>query len=58
MTEQEIETAVQQAQAAIEELCLPGKMTPAEAKDFLERVIEQCQSSVEALIEENEDLEA
>jgi hypothetical protein len=51
-----INQVVNKADETIMDLCAPEKMTPAEAKDFLEQVIERCHSAIEALIEENEEL--
>lgn len=38
----------------IMEACTPRKMSPADAVDFLEDVIERCRSAIEALKEEND----
>lgn len=48
--------AVNKADNMIMELCGPDRMTPLEAKTFLELTIERCQSAIEALVEENEEL--
>lgn len=45
---------VDRAVEAVEKLCEPGKMSKAEAVDFLEDVISRLESSVEALKEEIE----
>jgi hypothetical protein len=52
-----VEAAAQTADDFIMGLCEPKKMSPAQALDFLERVVERCRSAIEALRDENEDLE-
>jgi len=49
---------VNQAVEAVERLCSPDKMTKEQAIDFLEDVISQLDSSLEALREETEDEES
>lgn len=48
----DINAALAAAQSAIDDLCAPARMTKAEAVDFLEGVISQCEMSVEALKDE------
>lgn len=49
-----IEDAAQKADDFIMELCVPKKMTPTQADEFLSRVIERCRAAIEALREEND----
>jgi hypothetical protein len=49
-----LDDIIDEAANEVEEHCAPGKMSKPQAKDFLERVIERLQSSVEALEEEME----
>jgi hypothetical protein len=43
---------VREAVEAVEEMCRPERMSKAEAVDFLEDVVAQLESSMEALHEE------
>jgi len=52
-----LQRAEQLADDYLMDLCEPKKLSPAEAVDFLERVIERCRSAIEALKEEHPDLE-
>jgi hypothetical protein len=52
MSDAKISEAAEQARNFIGELCGPGKMSKAEAVDFLEVVIADCEGSVDALKEE------
>lgn len=58
MKDQEIERRAEKADDAIMEMCEPKDMTPAEAFDFLGRVIERMNTARGALIEENPELES
>ncbi len=49
-----VEAAAQLADDYCMNLCAPDTMTPAQAIDFLERVVVRCESAVEALKEEND----
>lgn len=57
MTPQEIERRAEQADDYIMSLCEPKDMKPEEAFDFIERVIERMQMMLNALAEENPELE-
>ena len=46
--------ALQKADDYIMGLCTPKAMSPEEAIDFLESVIDRCRGAVEALREEND----
>jgi hypothetical protein len=52
-----IAVEAEKADDEIMALCRPERMTPAEAKDFLEQVIERCVLAIECLVEENPELE-
>lgn len=49
-----VDKAVESAQAYLSQLCEPGKMTPAEAIDFYEQVISDCESAIDGLKEDME----
>lgn len=49
-----IDSAAQQADDYIMDLCGPGKMDPEEAVVFLERVCGRCEAAIEALREEHQ----
>jgi hypothetical protein len=54
MAEDKVSQAVEAADQHIQAMCVPDKMTPQEAKDFLEGVAARCDSAVEALEEEHD----
>lgn len=50
---------LREAEAADREVmarCAPGRMSPIEAREYLELVIDNCKSAIEALVDENPDL--
>lgn len=54
MTNKELERTIERAASDVLDMCLPEKMSPEEAIEFMERVIGTLEGSIEALKEEND----
>jgi hypothetical protein len=57
LSESDMEAVVEIAMDEIDEHCAPARMNKHQAKDYYERLIDRCQTAVEALEQEIENAE-